>query len=121
MTKLTRRKFLHRKLLEIKVALGRREGLADNYRDLSNFYINCGDFDRAEEMYRKSLEIGEALGSKAGMADAYINLGILHQTRGDPPRPSCSLASYARGASHDNARFGCETAEGARSQRPFRQ
>ncbi len=47
LTKPTRRKYLHRKLLVIKEALGRREGLADNYRNLGNFFTTCGDFDRA--------------------------------------------------------------------------
>ncbi len=86
MTKLTRRKYLHRKLLEIKEALGRREGLADNYRNLGNFYTTCGDFDRAEEMYRKSLEIGEALGSKEEMANNYCDLGTVSRDRGNLDR-----------------------------------
>ena len=86
MTKLTRRKYLHRKLLEIKEAGGRREGLADNYRNLGNFYFTEGTFHRAEEMYRKSLEIGEARGNKKAMADAYIKLGYLYQTRGNLDR-----------------------------------
>ncbi len=95
MTKLTRRKYLHRKLLEIKEALGRREGLAENYCNLGSFYLNCGDFDRAEEMYRMSLEIVESLGYfdtlqiqllgavMQEMAKNYCGLGEVYQTRGD--------------------------------------
>ncbi len=83
MTKLTRRKFLHRKLLEIKEALGRREGLADNYCNLGNFYFNCGDLDRAEEMYDKSLALNQALGRREGLVESYRKIGEVYHVRGD--------------------------------------
>ena len=74
---------MYGKSLALSEALGRKEGMANQYGNLGNLYSIRGDLDRAEEMYEKSLEIDEALGRKEGMAKQYGNLGNLYATRGD--------------------------------------
>ncbi|MDZ7712033.1 MAG: tetratricopeptide repeat protein [Rhodovibrio sp.] len=59
------------KSLEIDEALGSKEGMASDYRNLGIVHEIRGDPDQAEAMYRKSLEIDEALKHKAGLADSY--------------------------------------------------
>ncbi len=72
-----------RQALEINEALGRKEGMANQYGNLGNLEQTRGNLDAAEGYYKQSLEIEKALGRKEGMAQDYGNLGILEQTRGN--------------------------------------
>jgi protein O-GlcNAc transferase len=72
-----------RKSLALEEALGRKEGMAQDYGNLGNVYRTRGELDKAEEMHRKSLALEEALGRKEGMAQDYGNLGLVAYTRGD--------------------------------------
>ena len=77
---------MYEKSLGLNEALGRKEGMANQYGNLGIVYQTRGELDRAVEMYEKSLEIEEALGRKEGMASDYGNLGIVYQTRGELDR-----------------------------------
>ena len=71
------------KALEIYKALGRREGMADQYGNLGNIYLIRGDLVKAEAYHLKSLEIEKALGRMEGMADQYGSLGNIYKDRRD--------------------------------------
>ena len=74
---------MYRKALELNEALGRKEGMANNYDTLGSVYESRGDLTQAEAMYHKALELDEALGNKEGMASAYGGLGTVYGIRGD--------------------------------------
>jgi len=74
---------MYEKSLAINEALGRKEGMANQYGHLGILYKTRGDLDKAEAMYQKALAIEEALGCKEGMATQYGHLGNLYLTRGD--------------------------------------
>lgn len=74
---------MYNKALSLNEALGRKEGMADQYGNLGNVLKTRGDLDGAEKMYKRSLEIEKALGRKEGMALDYGNLGIVLHIRGD--------------------------------------
>ena len=103
---------MHRKALEIDEKLGRLEGMASHYGNLTSSRRGATStaeaitakrsrssdasrawpqrqprqrphLDGAEAMHRKSLEINEKLGHLEGMASDYGNLGNVLKTRGD--------------------------------------
>ena len=60
---LDRAEEMYRKSLAIEEALGRKEGMANDFGNLGSLYSTRGDLDRAESMYRRSLELFQQIGA----------------------------------------------------------
>jgi len=74
------------KSLKLDEALGRKEGIANQYGNIGNVYQIKGDLDKALEYYEKALKLFKGIESILGTAQTLMLIGDVLIQKGDKER-----------------------------------